>query len=238
MSTKIYIQDLLKFAGFQANNQITTAAALNYMHEKTSNCKVKCDYDYYIIPLVNPDGYTYALKNKTWSHAKNMEPTSNASCKGVNVLYNFKNPSQPGDSNPCSQTYQGPAPMSAVETKYLTVIKKNVKNVVLTLVAEQTEPTQGKGIIIAPYFQNTPKDAYKPFTDAFMAGLHEVNPFINYTVAGIKDLQNGTVFHYNQNNFGNTFGISMPAFSYPQVARREISFKEFSHGVEKMLTTV
>lgn len=226
-------------AGFQANNQISTAASLTMIDELTKDCKSKCDIDYYIVPLVNPDGYEYVLKNNSWMFAKNLESTKNASCKGVNLFYNFKKPTDAGDTDPCSQTNQGPSEMSAAETKYLTTIKKNVKNIVLTIVADQWNATTLEGSITAPYLSSTKKDAYKSMTDAFQAGMHEVTPSINYTLKALKDLPlKGSVLHYNQATFGNTYRVSLPTFSFPQISRRERSVKEFVSGVRKMIMAI
>ena len=83
-----------------------------------------CSYDYYVVPLVNPRGYEYAL-----THDERWEKTigdGNGGCTGVNLLTQFHYNSSMFDeaatdrryNDPCSDYYHGNSFMSEPETSY------------------------------------------------------------------------------------------------------------------------
>jgi murein tripeptide amidase MpaA len=69
-------------------------------------------YDFYIMPVVNPDGFVYTQTNdRLWRKNRNPAP-SGSSCVGVDLNRNWPYQwSVPGGSstNPCDQTYRGTA---------------------------------------------------------------------------------------------------------------------------------
>nr|USU81847.1 M14 metal carboxypeptidase-like 16 [Antheraea pernyi] len=73
--------------------------------------------DWYILPVVNPDGYEYTrAKNRMWRKTR----SKHASCYGVdgNRNYGFKWAVSGVSRNPChTETYAGPKPFSEVETQ-------------------------------------------------------------------------------------------------------------------------
>lgn len=85
-------------------------------------------YDWYILPVTNPDGYAY-----TWSHdrywRKTRRPVSQF-CKGADLNRNWDNNfNQSGtSSNPCYQIYAGTSPFSEPETKQLAEFLKVIPN--------------------------------------------------------------------------------------------------------------
>ncbi|XP_062551928.1 zinc carboxypeptidase-like [Armigeres subalbatus] len=75
------------------------------------------NYDWYILPVVNPDGLAYTKDvNRMWR--KNRYPHS-ILCYGVDMNRNFPGHWMEGgaSSNPCSDTYAGPLPGSEIETQ-------------------------------------------------------------------------------------------------------------------------
>ncbi|CAI6369299.1 unnamed protein product [Macrosiphum euphorbiae] len=71
-----------------------------------------------LMPIVNPDGYTYSYENdRLWR--KNRVETSNNSCIGIdlNRNWNFDWYSENSGENCCSACYQGPTPNSELEIK-------------------------------------------------------------------------------------------------------------------------
>ncbi|EDW06718.1 carboxypeptidase B [Drosophila mojavensis] len=74
---------------------------------------------WYIMPVMNPDGYQYSRTvNRLWR--KNRSPsTIRANCFGVDLNRNFDIgwTSQGSSKDPCSDIYRGSAPNSELETK-------------------------------------------------------------------------------------------------------------------------
>lgn len=76
-------------------------------------------FDFYLLPVVNPDGYEYTHINRLWR--KNRRVTS-GSCYGVDLNRNFPfqwNPSVGGSIDPCNEIYSGPYAGSELETQNL-----------------------------------------------------------------------------------------------------------------------
>ena len=81
----------------------------------------KDKYDFYIIPIVNPDGFSYSQTNdRLWR--KNRQTTSSSSCVGRDINRNWPNKwdlSGGASTSPCAQDYKGQAAGDGVETKIL-----------------------------------------------------------------------------------------------------------------------
>jgi len=79
--------------------------------------RLRSTYNWYIAPVINPDGYVYTWSNeRLWR--KNRQPNSGSVCVGTDLNRNFDaNWRFSGTStSPCSDTYGGSAPASGVET--------------------------------------------------------------------------------------------------------------------------
>ncbi|XP_050099673.1 zinc carboxypeptidase-like [Anopheles aquasalis] len=88
------------------------------------------NYDWYILPVVNPDGLHYTkTTNRMWR--KNRYPHS-VLCYGVDMNRNFPGHWMEGGSSsvPCSDTFAGPEEASEIETKhimnYFVSVKDNI----------------------------------------------------------------------------------------------------------------
>ncbi|XP_066995984.2 zinc carboxypeptidase-like [Anabrus simplex] len=88
------------------------------------------NYDWYIFPSVNPDGYVYShKKNRLWRKTRSR---SSATCFGVdpNRNWDFFWNVTGTSGNPCSDIYAGPKPFSEIETRtlssYITTIAKKI----------------------------------------------------------------------------------------------------------------
>ncbi|KAF2850345.1 hypothetical protein T440DRAFT_397318 [Plenodomus tracheiphilus IPT5] len=81
----------------------------------------KNNYDFYIFPIVNPDGFAYTQTNdRLWR--KNRQTTPSASCVGRDINRNWPSHwDQRGGAStaPCDQDYKGPSAGDGVETKAL-----------------------------------------------------------------------------------------------------------------------
>ncbi|KAF2867355.1 hypothetical protein BDV95DRAFT_598048 [Massariosphaeria phaeospora] len=86
---------------------------------KTAAFKDK--YDFYIIPIVNPDGFAFSqTTDRMWR--KNRQTTPTASCVGRDINRNWPNHwDQRGgaSTSPCAQDYKGTAATDGTETKVL-----------------------------------------------------------------------------------------------------------------------
>lgn len=86
------------------------------------------NYEWYVIPVANPDGYSY-----TWTNDRSWRKTrrpSNALCFGADPNRNWDNHfAQSGAStNPCSDTFAGAAPFDQPETLALSNFFKSIPN--------------------------------------------------------------------------------------------------------------
>ncbi|XP_012230102.1 carboxypeptidase B isoform X2 [Linepithema humile] len=102
--------------GIHAREWISPAAVTYVIDYLVENSE-KLETDYYILPVVNPDGYEYSFNSeRLWR--KNRRKASNVGCSGVDLNRNFgyrwggKGTSQ----NVCHDTYSGTGPFSEPET--------------------------------------------------------------------------------------------------------------------------
>ncbi|XP_003699796.2 carboxypeptidase B [Megachile rotundata] len=117
-------------AGIHAREWIAPITALYAVDQiLTNNKQLLKDVDWYVLPVLNPDGYEFTHQrtaNRLWRKTRSV--LSGSSCRGVdgNRNYDMQWMSAGASSNPCSETYAGPKPFSEPETQ-------NMKNFVLTL---------------------------------------------------------------------------------------------------------
>ncbi|XP_055328061.1 carboxypeptidase B-like isoform X2 [Paramacrobiotus metropolitanus] len=121
-------------AGIHAREQLTVSIALNAIHKiccmirdgkVASSTKVK----WFIIPLVNPDGYEYASTDSGVGWRKNRSPANNSDCVGVALNRNWDYKWRSGSStSPCSDIYAGVRPFSESETFALSQFILELKN--------------------------------------------------------------------------------------------------------------
>lgn len=118
-------------AGIHAREWIAPATAMYIVHElvhgyesSPSIQKILDNMDFYILPVMNPDGYEYSrLKNRMWR--KNRRPATckrhhfhTVCCAGVDLNRNFDWfwSSSGSSTDPCHETYHGPSAFSEPET--------------------------------------------------------------------------------------------------------------------------
>lgn len=86
-----------------------------------ASASFKDTYDFYIFPIVNPDGFAFSqTSDRLWR--KNRQSTPSASCIGRDINRNWPNhwDQRAGASTqPCAQDYKGPSAGDGVETKAL-----------------------------------------------------------------------------------------------------------------------
>ncbi|KAK4122034.1 hypothetical protein N657DRAFT_622621 [Parathielavia appendiculata] len=88
------------------------------------------NYDFYILPFVNPDGFVYSqTSDRLWR--KNRQTRSTSSCVGTDVNRNWPYKWElPGgaSTNPCSETYKGQAAGDTPENKALVNFTQTLAN--------------------------------------------------------------------------------------------------------------
>ncbi|XP_057375605.1 carboxypeptidase B-like [Daphnia carinata] len=106
--------------GFHAREWISPAVAtyiIQQLVEGPANAKLLSNVDWYIMPVVNPDGYEYThTTDRMWRKTRSVSSTS--SCRGVdpNRNFDFQWGGMSTSSDPCSDIYKGIKAFSESET--------------------------------------------------------------------------------------------------------------------------
>uniref|UniRef100_A0A336KNC8 CSON012972 protein n=1 Tax=Culicoides sonorensis TaxID=179676 RepID=A0A336KNC8_CULSO len=118
-------------AGCHAREWISVATALNIIHQLVEkfqdNQRCLKKLDFYIVPLLNPDGYEYSHeKNKNWR--KTRRPNEGTQQKGTDINRNFDIGWKFASKRPSLSNYRGPHPFSEQETCALRDILQLLKS--------------------------------------------------------------------------------------------------------------
>jgi len=108
--------------GIHAREWITVTSALFIIQEllRTSP-KVLDNFDFYILPVLNVDGYSFSHSNeRLWR--KNRQPNTGSTCIGTDLNRNYAYEWGKGgtSSNPCSDIFLGRTPASTPEVAAVT----------------------------------------------------------------------------------------------------------------------
>ncbi|XP_053678721.1 uncharacterized protein LOC128729091 [Anopheles nili] len=86
------------------------------------------NYDWYIVPVANPDGYEYThTTTRLWRKTRSQQ---NVLCFGVDPNRNWDYQFNQGGTStiPCQDTYSGPSPFSEIETLTLSQYISTIPN--------------------------------------------------------------------------------------------------------------
>jgi len=77
-------------------------------------------YDWYIMPVMNPDGYDYTWSNdRLWRKNRKQNPGTDCIGTDINRNFNFRWGIEGVSHNPCSEIYCGPSGASEPETEHV-----------------------------------------------------------------------------------------------------------------------
>ncbi|TFK98009.1 hypothetical protein BDV98DRAFT_553550 [Pterulicium gracile] len=86
-------------------------------------------YDFYIFPVVNPDGFTFSQTTTRLWRKDRSRPPSGSSCYGVDLNRNWNirwSTTGGASTSPCDDTYKGPSVASTTEVKALQAFSQNL----------------------------------------------------------------------------------------------------------------
>jgi hypothetical protein len=103
-------------------NEFTIYSLLSNYANATDIKTAVDKYDFYIFPVVNPDGFVYTQTNtRLWR--KNRAPNAGSTCDGTDINRNWAAQwAETGgaSTNPCDQDFKGPSVGSTPEYKALS----------------------------------------------------------------------------------------------------------------------
>uniref|UniRef100_A0A023ERX4 Zinc carboxypeptidase A 1 n=1 Tax=Aedes albopictus TaxID=7160 RepID=A0A023ERX4_AEDAL len=182
--------------GIHAREWISPATVAYILNELLTSTDPKVrniaeNYDWYMFPSVNPDGYVYThKKDRLWR--KTRTPYSGG-CFGADPNRNWDfHWAEQGTSNKCvSDTYGGPHPFSEVETKTLSQFIASLKGKIQAYISFHSYSQ----LLLFPYghtHEHTPNHS-------------DLNEIANATIKSLAK-RYGTYY-----TFGNTFDAIYPA---------------------------
>ncbi|CEF59762.1 Peptidase M14, carboxypeptidase A domain and Proteinase inhibitor, carboxypeptidase propeptide domain and Proteinase inhibitor, propeptide domain-containing protein [Strongyloides ratti] len=125
----IYKPAIIIDAGVHAREWIAPASAIYIINQlltmvnKDNDIKYVIEkFDWYIIPLANPDGYQYSMEqDRMWRKTRSINKTISKWCIGADANRNwgYKWGEIGANRSPCSNIYSGSEPFSEIETKGL-----------------------------------------------------------------------------------------------------------------------
>ncbi|XP_063284874.1 carboxypeptidase O-like [Pelobates fuscus] len=156
--------------GIHAREWIAVAFCQWFVKEILANHKsdrilpnVLSQVDFYVIPVVNVDGYIYSWTNeRLWR--KNRSPQGNGTCYGVDLNRNFNSQwCSVGASRNCSSlTYCGPEAASELETKALvSLVERHRPNILSYL----TIHSYGQYILLPFGYKKNESENHKELTE-------------------------------------------------------------------------
>lgn len=234
--------------GMHAREWITVATAIQnigrliklFNSPTDSSCSnVLTSIDWYIVPVLNPDGYEYSHENdRFWR--KNRRPAPEGStCEGVDLNRNFEIGYGLGaDTNPCSEVYKGPNAQSEPETLAIVELGNRLNSSLLYYVSLHA---YGQSWLTPWGYKTGPVENMEELEEVAKTAFNEIIcnygrdvPAREYEVGGAADIyyiaggasddwiyeKTSTRFAYTIElpDDGREFGFLLPAERVPEVA--------------------
>ncbi|XP_055913517.1 carboxypeptidase B-like [Eupeodes corollae] len=178
-------------AGIHAREWIAPATALYVIHQLVenfdSNRDLVKDYDWVILPVVNPDGYEYShTKERFWR--KTRQPNSFA-CIGTDANRNFDfHWGETGASSyACAETFRGPKAFSEPETQALKQILESFEGNCKMYLSLHS---YGNYLLYPWGYESTLPPTWKDLDEISMAGANAIRSATgtNYTVGSATNV--------------------------------------------------
>jgi len=121
-------------AGIHAREWITVTTALYIIQELFGYPDLLIQFDFYIVPVLNIDGYIYShTSDRYWR--KNRQSNSPSTCIGTDLNRNYRYEWGRGgaSTNPCDEIFMGRNPASAPEVAAVTQYLASLNNLVFFL---------------------------------------------------------------------------------------------------------
>ena len=241
-------RSVLVDGGMHAREWITVATALQiigrlitvFKSVSESSCNnVLTSIDWYIVPVLNPDGYEYSHQtDRFWR--KNRRPAPEGSnCDGVDLNRNFEVGYGLGaDTNPCSEVYKGTHAHSEPETLAIVQLGTQLNTTLLYYVSLHA---YGQSWLTPWGYKTGAVENMEELETVAKNAFHEIIcnygkevPAREYEVGGAADIyytaggasddwvydKTGTRFAYTIElpDDGRQFGFLLPPQMAPQVA--------------------
>ena len=141
--------------------------------ESTVECdKVLVNVDWFIIPLLNPDGYEFSHTSDRMWRKNRRRPPAGSQCFGVGLNRNFDLGYGLGASkDPCQEVFQGPGPLSEPETMALTNLGVKLNSTILYYISLHA---YGQSWLTPWGFKTDPVDNMDQLVDVAEAAFKEV----------------------------------------------------------------
>lgn len=177
-------------------------------------------FDWYIIPVANPDGYVYSFeKDRMWRKTRSRNMTVNKWCVGADANRNWggRGWGEIGaNRSPCSNIYAGAIPFSEPE---VTAMKKFIENKVKDLKIYISLHSYGQ-LFLSPwgYTQEKPEN----HDDQMRAAQLAVEAIKNETG---RNYHHGTIAEIMCNNSKHNIQNKRFFFQIQQAEHRSITCK-------------
>ncbi|CAL8102302.1 unnamed protein product [Orchesella dallaii] len=148
------------------------------------------DYDFYILPITNPDGYEFTHTTDRFWRKSRSHNGSPVNCMGTDLNRNFDfhwMENGGASSNPCSNTFAGTAPFSDSEA---ASVRDFLTSISSRLVFYLSLHSAGQYILFPTGFDATPIPQYNTYMSIgnLAAEAHGVRHGTNFTAGSVYNL--------------------------------------------------